>query len=128
MTVLPGIDLVETARIARAIERQGEAFLKRVFTPAERAYCESHANSAASYAARWAAKEAVAKAFGTGIGADASLVEIEVVRAENGQPLIQLHGTAAALAARMGVKEVRISLTHTEHYAAAFAVVTTSEG
>ena len=124
MTVLPGIDLVETARIARAIERQGEAFLKRVFTPAERAYCESHANSAASYAARWAAKEAVAKAFGTGIGADAALVEIEVVREASGQPIIKLHGTAAALAARMGVKEVRISLTHTEHYAAAFAVVT----
>ena len=125
MSVLPGIDLVETARISRAIERQGEAFLKRVFTSAERAYCESHANSAGSYAARWAAKEAVAKALGTGIGAEASLVEIEVIRSESGQPHIKLHGTAAALAARMGVKEVRISLTHTEHYAAAFAVLTT---
>lgn len=124
MTVLPGIDLVENARISRAIERQGEAFLKRVFTDAERAYCETHGRSAASFAARWAAKEAVAKALGTGIGADASLVEIEVVRMENGQPLIQLHGTAAATAARMGVREVRVSLTHTEHYAAAFAVIT----
>ncbi len=127
MSVLPGIDLVETARIADAIKRLGEAFLKRVFTSEERAYCESHANSAGSYAARWAAKEAVAKALGTGIGADASLVEIEVVRADNGQPLIKLHGTAAALAVRLGVKEVRISLTHTEHYAAAFAVITTSD-
>lgn len=124
MTVLPGIDLVETARIARAIERQGDAFLRRVFTSAERAYCESQAHSAASFAARWAAKEAVAKALGTGIGAEASLVEIEVVRSESGQPLILLHGTAASAAARMGVKEVRISLTHTEHYAAAFAVLT----
>jgi len=124
MTVLPGIDLVETARIARTIERQGEAFLRRVFTPAERAYCKSRASAAASYAARWAAKEAVAKALGTGIGAEASLVEIEVVHSESGQPLIQLHGTAAAAAARLGVKEVRVSLTHTEHYAAAFAVIT----
>ena len=124
MTVLPGIDLVETARIARAIERQGEAFLRRVFTPAERAYCESLADSAGSYAARWAAKEAVAKALGTGIGGDASWVEIEVVRAESGEPGIVLHGTTAAAAAKRGVKEVRISLTHTEHYAAAFAVIT----
>lgn len=124
MTVLPGVDLVETARIARAIERQGEAFLRRVFTPAERAYCESHANAAGSYAARWAAKEAVAKALGTGIGADAAWAEIEVMRAENGQPLIRLHGTAAAAAARMGVTDIRVSLTHTEYYAAAFAVIT----
>lgn len=128
MTVLPGIDLVETARITRAIEHQGEAFLRRVFTPAERAYCESHANSAGSYAARWAAKEAVAKALGSGIGGDALWTEIEVVRAPGGQPSIILHGTAAALAARMDVKEIRISLTHTEHYAAAFAVVTLKAG
>jgi len=124
MTVLPGIDLVETARIARTIERQGEAFLRRVFTPAERSYCESHVNTAASYAARWAAKEAVAKALGTGIGAGASLLEIEVIRSESGQPLIQLHGTTAAAAAKLGMKEARVSLTHTEHYAAAFAVIT----
>jgi holo-[acyl-carrier protein] synthase len=124
MTVLPGVDLVETARVARAIERQGDAFLRRVFTPAERAYCESHANSAGSYAARWAAKEAVAKALGTGIGGDAMWVEIEVVRAESGEPGILLHGSAAASAAQRGIKEVRVSLTHTEHYAAAFAVLT----
>lgn len=124
MTVLPGVDLVETARIARAIERQGEAFLCRVFTAAERAYCDSHANAAGSYAARWAAKEAVAKALGTGIGAGAMWVEIEVVRAESGEPGIILHGTAAEAAAKRGVKEVRVSLTHTEHYAAAFAVLT----
>jgi holo-[acyl-carrier protein] synthase len=124
MTVLPGIDLVETGRIGRIIERQGEAFLRRVFTAAERAYCDSHANATASYAARWAAKEAVAKALGTGIGADASFVEIEVVRSANGQPRIQLHGNTAATAKRMGVSEVRISLTHTEQYAAAIAVIT----
>jgi holo-[acyl-carrier protein] synthase len=126
MTVLPGIDLVENARIARAIERQGEAFLRRVFTPDERACCEARADAAAAFAARWAAKEAVAKAFGTGIGAAAQLTEIEVVRSPSGQPLIRLHGSAAATAARLGVIDVRISLTHTEHYAAAFAVLTTS--
>lgn len=125
MTVLPGIDLVEIERIRRVIARQGEAFLRRVFTEAERAYCDSHSDAAPSYAARWAAKEAVAKALGTGIGAEASLVEIEVIRLASGQPSIRLHGAAAATAAEMGVQDVRLSLTHTEHYAAAFAVVTT---
>ena len=124
MTVLPGIDLVETARITRAIAQSGESFLRRVFTDAERAYCESHARSAQSYAARWAAKEAVAKALGCGIGEKASLTEIEVTREPNGQPRIQLHGTAAATAAALNVQEVRVSLTHTENYAAAFVVIT----
>lgn len=126
MTVRPGIDLVECERVARSIESHGEAFLSRVFTAAERAYCDGHARSAQSYAARWAAKEAVSKALGCGIGAGASLLEIEVTRDAHGRPGVVLHGTAAATAAEMGVQDVRLSLTHTEHYAAAFAVVTTA--
>jgi len=126
MNIRPGIDLVETARIALAIERQGEAFLNRVFTTAEREYCEKHARRDQSYAARWAAKEAVAKAFGCGIGGEASLVEIEVIRAANGTPGIKLHGTTAATAAALGVQELTVSLTHTEHYAAAMVVAVLS--
>lgn len=121
---VPGIDLVETERIARAIARQGEAFLSRVFTPAERAYCDSLRHPHPSFAARWAAKEAVAKAFGSGIGADASMHEIEVLRSPQGQPSIALHGSAATTAQRLGVTAISISLTHTEHYAAAFAILT----
>jgi holo-[acyl-carrier protein] synthase len=126
MTVRPGVDLVECERIARSIGQSGEAFLRRVFTESERSYCQSHARSAQSYAARWAAKEAVAKALGCGIGHGASLVEIEVTRDSAGQPGIQLHGTAAATAAAMGVQDIRLSLTHTAHYAAAFVIVTTA--
>jgi holo-[acyl-carrier protein] synthase len=126
MTVRPGVDLVECERIGCSIEQYGEAFLKRVFTTGERAYCEGHARRAQSYAARWAAKEAVAKALGCGIGEAASLVEIEVTRDAAGQPGIALHGSAAATAAAMGVVEVRVSLTHTENYAAAFVIVTTA--
>ncbi len=124
MTVLPGIDLVETARIASSIERLGEAFLVRVFTVEERACCESRgAARMQSYAARWAAKEAVAKALGTGIGAAAAMHEIEVWNEESGEPRLRLHGSAAATAQQLSVKELRLSLTHTEHYAAAFVVV-----
>ena len=123
MTILPGIDLVETTRIAASIQRNGEAFLARVFTAAERTYCERRgASRIQSYAARWAAKEAVAKALGTGIGAAAAMHEIEVWNEETGEPRLRLHGTAAATAAQQGIKELRLSLTHTEHYAAAFVV------
>jgi holo-[acyl-carrier protein] synthase len=127
MKVLSGIDLVETSRIAASLERLGEAFLRRVFTAEEVACCESRgASRVQSYAARWAAKEACSKAFGTGIGAQAAMHEIEVWNEESGQPRLRLHGTAAATAERLGVQEMNLSLTHTEHYAAAFVVLVTA--
>ncbi len=115
-----GVDLVETKRIARALTQEG--FVERCFTAAEAAYCGAHARSAQSYAARWAAKEAVAKAFGTGIGAAMSLTEIEVVPLPSGQPRIVLNGNAARHAAAVGVREIHLSLTHTEQYAAAYVI------
>ncbi|MFM7180831.1 MAG: holo-ACP synthase [Verrucomicrobiales bacterium] len=114
-----GVDIVECERIRRIVERGDKAFLNRVFTENERAYCARMAYPAPHYAARFAAKEAVAKALGTGIGASAALAEIEVVRAPNGAPGIQLHGTAAATAARLGLAGFRISLSHTKDLAIA---------
>ena len=118
-----GIDLVETARIASALERLGDSFLKRCFTESEIAYCQRHANASLPFAARWAAKEAIAKAFGTGIGPKISLVELEIARTPSGQPTVVLHGNALQHAQTIGVREIKISLTHTEHYAAAYAMV-----
>ena len=120
---LPGIDLVDTARVARAIERHGEAFLRRVFTDAEVAYCQRHGDPMPSYAARWAAKEAVSKALGTGIGEEAQMHEIEVTRAPSGQPGILLHGRTAATAAAMGITTISVSLTHTATTAAAMVIL-----
>lgn len=121
-----GIDVVEVARLAASLERHREAFLTRIFTPAERAYCESHPLPAIHLAARFAAKEAVAKAFGTGIGKHAGLLEIEVLNAPTGAPAIHLHGQAAAFARDHGITGVLVSLTHTEHYAAANAIAMTA--
>ena len=118
----PGIDLVENARIATAIERGGVIFLRRTFTDAEVAYCQRHRDPAPHFAARFAAKEAVAKAFTTGIGEAAAFREIEVVHLPGGAPAIVLHGAAAATAAAQGITGLQISLTHTDHYAAAFAI------
>ncbi len=117
-----GIDVVEVARIAASIDRSGDAFLNKIFTPAERAYCDSRKCPAIHYAARFAAKEAVAKAFGTGIGGNAGLHDLEVVHSESGAPLIRLSGAALDFAAAQGITQVSISLTHTEHYAAANAI------
>lgn len=108
-----GIDLVEIPRLAGVIERQGDAFLRRIFTEQERAYCSSKSEPAAFYAARFAAKEAVAKAFGTGIGREIGWLDIEVTHLETGAPMVRLHGAGVELARQRGVKSVLVSLTHT---------------
>lgn len=118
-----GMDLVEVHRIAKAIERQGAAFLKRVFTQREREYCEGKAKSAQHFAVRFAAKEAVSKAFGTGIGADIGFLDIEVNNQQSGAPGITLLGKGRLLAEARGVSEVLVSLTHTEQIAGASVVL-----
>lgn len=119
-----GVDLVEVARINQSLERLGEKFLERVFTPDEIAYCAAMKAPGPFYAARFAAKEAVSKAFGCGIGEQVGWLEIEVRRRESGEPFVVLHGAGAELARRRGVDEIRLSLSHTDHYAVAQVVIT----
>ena len=113
-----GIDLIENHRVARGIERLGERFLNRFFTPGERADCEDQPYR---LAARLAAKEAVAKALGTGIG-DVSWREIEIRCGERGRPRLILHGAAAKLADSLGLSQWDVSLTHTADHAGAVVV------
>jgi holo-[acyl-carrier protein] synthase len=117
-----GIDVVEVGRIATAIERHGEPFLAKLFTSAEREYCEGQKTSALHYAARFAAKEAVSKALGTGIGKQAGWLELEITRAVSGAPVLVLSGNAAQFAFENGITEIQISLTHAREYAAANAL------
>ena len=117
-----GVDIVEIARIARSIERSGQAFLDRVFLETEQAYCRSQREPGRCYAARFAAKEAVAKALGTGIGAQLAWLDIDIRRKATGEPFIVLHGTGAETARRLGISEILISLSHSEHYAVANAI------
>ena len=114
-----GIDLIETQRVADGIERLGERFLNRFFTPGEREDCDDTPHR---LAARLAAKEAVAKALGTGIG-DVGWREIEIrCNNERGRPTLHLHGAAATIAAEMGLTQWDVSLTHTRDHASAVAV------
>ena len=116
-----GTDLIEIVRIQRAIEKNPH-FMERVYTANEIAYCRRKTNAWQSFAARFAAKEAVSKALGTGIG-PVGLMEIEILNAENGQPKVVLHGKALQLAADRNIQRVHISLSHSEAYAMATAVL-----
>lgn len=119
-----GIDLVENERIRDVLARWDDRFTERVFTPAERAYCESKAFPIQHFAARFAIKEAVAKALRTGIGPHMGWDEIEVERdIASGAPSVRLHGAAQQYADQVGVARILISLAHTRNYAVAQAVV-----
>jgi len=115
-----GTDLVEMERFRRTLERT-PGIKTRSFTAAEQAYADAKNDPTERYAARWAAKEAVMKAMGVGLG-EVAMVDIEVVKAENGAPSIVLHDSAAAKAAERGITDVLITLTHTESLAQAIAV------
>jgi holo-[acyl-carrier protein] synthase len=118
-----GTDLMETRRVQESIDRFGQRFLERIFTPEEIAYCQrKKKNAAESFAARFAAKEAGAKALGTGISRGVSWKEFEVRREASGRPTLHLSGRAAELAEAMGVRRVQLSLTHTRELALAVVV------
>ncbi len=123
-----GVDVVDVERIDQSIERHGGRFLDRVFSENEIAYCSKMRIPGPHYAARFAAKEAVSKAFGTGIGAQLSFLEIEVCHGESGAPLIVLHGPAAEFAQARGVRKIHVSLSHTATCAVAQVVIEGSSG
>jgi holo-[acyl-carrier protein] synthase len=119
MIVGLGVDVAEIQRIATAIERHGRAFLERVFTPTEIAYCERYRNPAERFAGRFAAKEAAMKALGTGWRHGVRWVDIEVIREPSGKPTLLLAGASRAIADRLGVKNIALTITHTGNTALA---------
>jgi len=120
-----GVDLAEVGRIRAAIERHGAAFLRRVYTGAEREYCEQFRNRYERFAGRFAAKEAAMKALGTGWRRGVRWVDFEVVRELGGRPTIRLDGEARKIAEELGVKRIALSITHTEAQALAQVIFET---
>ena len=92
-----GSDILDIRRIERTIERHGDRFLDRIFTPAEKAKAEKRTERirAATYAKRFAAKEAASKALGTGFRAGVFWRDLGVVNLPSGQPTLRLTGGAA---------------------------------
>ena len=118
-----GIDIVEVARIASSFEQHGEKFANRILLPDEIAYCLQHRKPAPFLAVRFAAKEAISKAFGTGIGVELGWLDMQIGRKESGEPFVILHGKGKILFESRGAKKLHISLSHTENYAVATAIL-----
>jgi holo-[acyl-carrier protein] synthase len=123
MALVTGVDLIEIERIARAVERYGDRFKARVFTPAELLYTRERIPE---LAARFAAKEAVSKALGVGmrmLAPDGIMwKDVQVLGDRRGRPEIILSGRAAERAEELGLTEWAVSLSHGREHAIAFVV------
>ena len=124
MIIQQGIDLVECERIAKLMAGHGGRFMDRVFTEAERARAAEYRDPTQHIAGRWAAKEAILKMIGTGWRDEISWRDIEVLPDELGRPVVTLTGEAGRIARSLNITRVLLSITHTEHYAAASAIGT----
>lgn len=118
-----GTDITEVARIKSSLDRFGDSFLQRILRPGEIAYCRAFQNPAQYVAARFAAKEAIAKAFGTGIGAQLGWHDMEIGRKDSGEPFVILHGGGQILFTARQAKQLLITLSHTHNYATAVALL-----
>ncbi|WAC26486.1 holo-ACP synthase [Ancylobacter sp. SL191] len=122
-----GSDITDARRVAEVLERHGERFIERVFTPVERAKSERRARRVESYAKRFAAKEACAKALGTGLAQGVFWRDMGVVNLPSGRPTMELTGGARARLDAMTPPgfEARIDLTITDDgpIAQAFVII-----
>ena len=118
MNLQVGVDLVEIPRLAAVLERYGQRFLDRIYTPAEQARARGRP---AELAVRFAAKEATMKALGTG-RRGVGWREVELRSDPRGRPLLRLHGRAAARAAALGLTDFAVSLSHERSMAVAMVV------
>ncbi|HEX8457442.1 MAG TPA: holo-ACP synthase [Pyrinomonadaceae bacterium] len=123
MIISIGIDIIEVARVRQVIERTPR-FVRRVFTDAERRYCEGRGvASAQHFAARFAAKEAALKALGTGWSGGLAWHNVEIISAESGAPLLVFHKLARELFQRSGATTAHLSISHTTEHAIAQVVL-----
>src|SRR5215813_15563084 len=123
MIVGTGVDITEVPRIKASVERFGQRFLSRVFTPEELRYCLAKPNSAERLAARFAAKEAGLKAIGTGLRHGITWQDVEVLRMPGQRPVLKFNGKAAEFAERLGCKRTHLSLSHTKEQAIAHVIL-----
>ncbi|MGO8690583.1 MAG: holo-ACP synthase [Thermoguttaceae bacterium] len=117
-----GTDITECLRIARMIERHGELFIDRVYTPEEVRYCQSRRQSTQHFTGRWAAKEAVLKALGTGWRRGISWRDVEIRNEPGGRPVVALRGGLRDLVQQLGVVELLVSISHCRSHATAYAI------
>ncbi|MCB1453920.1 MAG: holo-ACP synthase [Rhizobiaceae bacterium] len=127
MIVGIGSDLIDIRRVEATLERFGERFINRVFTPVEQARSERRKQRAASYAKRFAAKEACAKALGTGLSRGVFWRDMGVVNLRGGKPTMNLTGGAAVRLSEMLPANhralIHITITDDHPLAQAFVII-----
>lgn len=117
-----GTDITECLRIARMIERHGELFIDRVYTPEEIRYCQGRKQATQHYAGRWAAKEAILKALGAGWRQGISWRDIEIRNEAGGRPVVAVRGGVRDIVEQLGVAEIHVSISHCRSHATATAI------
>lgn len=118
-----GTDLLDSERIGAALKRHGERFVERILTPAERSIYFHRQNSVNFLAKQFAAKEALAKALGTGIAKGVGFQQLEVLRNEQGAPVVNLYGVAQERLHALGGQQALVSLADEGTLILAFAVL-----
>ncbi|GAD54229.1 holo-ACP synthase [Limimaricola cinnabarinus] len=122
-----GTDLANIDRIAGVLERHGDRFRNRVFTPVEQAKAERRRDVAGTYAKRWAAKEACSKALGTGLRMGIAWKDMAVSNLATGQPVMEVTGWARARLDAMTPADheaiIHVTLTDDHPWAQAFVVI-----
>ena len=116
-----GIDIIEINRIQKSIEKFGENFLQKVYTPKEIEYCSDKANKYQHFAARFAAKEAVYKALATGWQEVLSWQDIEIFNEATGMPQVSMRGRLKEFLAED--KSLKISISHSQNYVTCVAII-----
>lgn len=114
-----GNDIIEISRMRQSIERHGQHFLNRLFSQREQDYCYKFKDPVPHFAGRFAAKEAIAKALGTGFGAQLSWHDLEVLNDDHGKPVVLL---SDALQKRYEHPHILVSISHSADYATAVAI------
>jgi holo-[acyl-carrier protein] synthase len=117
-----GTDITECLRIARMIERHGELFIGRVYTPEEIKYCQSRKQATQHFTGRWAAKEAILKAIGTGWRRGISWRDMEIRNEPGGKPVVAVRGGVKDVVEQLGIAEIQVSISHCRSHASAFAI------
>lgn len=116
-----GVDILEVKRIQDIIDKYGDKFLTRIFTPKEISYCNNKKRRVESFAARFSAKEAFIKAIASSYNIEYQ--EIEIINKENKKPKVKLYGKALKAAEEKNVSEILISLSHEKNYATANIII-----
>lgn len=118
-----GVDIIKIKRIETVINKWGDRFIDRVFTPDEKAFCLKRIRPYQAFALRFAAKEAFSKALGTGMKSGVFWRDIEVYHLKSGKPCLKVYGTSLSMCEKEGIRGYHVSLSDEDEYGIAMVIL-----